>query len=124
MGRSGRGRGVAIGDYRTPFTILRQSKRRGEDYGDLAESFPAGDRVWGELSEPGASKRRAFNMVESRADAVIILRGYVTMTSNDRLRDDSTRAVYRVEATRFGRGDGGEPQTICEAYRRTEGEGR
>lgn len=108
---------MPIGSFKTRVVILRRSASTEVRFGDREESYDPAGEAWAEIDEVGGSKRRGFQQVETRADALVILRGWPDVSAADRLRVKATGLVYRLESIRLGSNE-----TICDAYRLTEGE--
>jgi head-tail adaptor len=88
---------VAIGDYPDRLTIRTRATSTESTFGQKEPAFSDGSAAWGRVEEGSGSKRSGDNQFESRAEATITLRGRVTISASDRIRDERTGYEYRVE---------------------------
>lgn len=107
---------MAIGDYDTRLVLMRRDDGKDSEYGGRQKSFADAGLLWASVEETTAGKRRQYLQIETRADAVIRVRGLPSISSHDRLRVKSSGQVYRLEGVRIG-----DNELVCEAYRLPEG---
>lgn len=95
-----------IGEYRTRFVRMVATFTREATYGEAEATYADGTpELWGKFAETSADTREAYSQSQGRAAATIKLRGPVTLSFNDRLRDKSTGYVYHVEGVYVDRLD-------------------